>query len=210
MDEEVFGLSPATWMLFLTLTLIIVAVVQVCVYQQMHRTTKRVERAYVTISHRHPFDGEGALSFREPGAVWGAVEIKNEGRTPADILGGVVYIELAEEGGPSNSTMPSGHYVTIPPAFLVPRGYLRLQSLIFGFTDEQMARVNGQPNTTEPTLGMWLAGFVIYRDRFGDEYCGGYGRRWDRNVRDLVFDATTAALNYDRAPTEEQKRLGQP
>jgi hypothetical protein len=210
-DEHVLGLSPSVWMLFLTATLIGVAVVQVCIYSQMHRTTREVERAYVTISHFAPFNEGGALDFREPGAVWCAIEIKNEGRTPADILGGVISVELIEEGSLSPSAVPSGSYVKIPPAFLVPNGFLRFRTLVFGFTDEQAARANMEPRLAEdPPSKMWLAGFVIYRDRFKVEHCGGYGRRWDRNTRDLVFDATTAALNYDRAPTEEQKRTGQP
>ena len=58
----------------------------------------------------------------------------------------------------------------------------------------------------QPPLELWLMGYVDYRDQFGDEHRGGFGRHFDRNTEDLTFDQATAVLNYDRPLTAEEEK----
>ena len=69
----------------------------------------------------------------------------------------------------------------------------------------------GQPVETitsveHGTERLWLIGIVDYRDRFGLGHRAGYGPRYDRYTRELIFDETTASLNYDRPLTPEEER----
>lgn len=176
---------------------------------------REAERAYVTISHVTPHSGQPGYQpldyTNEPDKVWFWVEIRNHGRTPADVLGGIITVELGPVGS-MPPEIPTRGFAKIPPAFLVPNDWIRFHSLVFPFDPADLRRA-GEPldasEDAEP-LEMWLVGYVIYQDQFGGIHCGGYGRHWDRYTHDLIFDKTTAALNYDRAPTDQYKYLGQP
>ena len=45
---------------------------------------------------------------------------------------------------------------------------------------------------------LWLVGEIDYRDRFQKIHRGGYGRAYAPNGPGLVFNPSTARLNYDR------------
>lgn len=164
------------------------------------KTSREIERGYITISHVTPPPSYVILDFDEPGAVWFEVEIRNHGRTPADVLGGVLTVEI----GPANSMppekIPTGRFARIPPAFLVANNAVRFRTMVHGFTEDQIKGVRERYDIeTRKPSELWLAGYVDYRDRFSDVvHRGGYGRHFRADNGDLVFDQTTETLNYDR------------
>ena len=96
--------------------------------------------------------------------------------------------------------------IRITPAFL-----LTDSPVDFDFT----ITVASRPDLHDAFLGvgdnrLWLIGEVDYRDRFGAIHRGGYARLFSRGNRrripSFVFSPETAALNYDRPLTDEEKR----
>ena len=162
--------------------------------------TKEIERGYVNIAHI-----SDKLNFDEPGAIWFEVDIRNQGRTPVDVLGGVMTIEI---GPVPPATVPTSQYTKIPPAFFVPEKRMRFKSMIFGLDDARLTRAKEPLDLEGETspLDLWVVGYVDYRDRFGGVHRGGYGRHLQKYTKDLVWDETTRNMNYDRPLTAEQRQ----
>jgi len=210
--DRVMSLDPNWVIVFLTLALAWLAREEKNLNRKTLAHTEAVERAYVTISHTPATveDKAGRIESEPGGLVWFEVTIKNYGNTPAEVLGGMMAVEIGPEGSSAPSVIPTGKYQPIPPCFLVPQGHVTFRSLVWGPTEDEIRRAlhfKSELRESETPLELWLVGFVVYRDRFQAEHCGSYARHWYRHGRDLVFDATTEHLNYDRAPTPEQLAL---
>jgi hypothetical protein len=175
--------------------------------------TRAINRARVAMSHsqRTREMNAGRLDVDDRGAVFFEIAVTNHGNTPADVLGGVIAVEIGPDGTDAPPTIPTKAYQCIAPAFLVPGSHITMTGLLFGISRDEILRAF-KPNLLEgpPPLELWLVGFVCYRDTFGSEYCGGYARHWHRDTADLVFDSTTAHLNFDRLLSERERGLCQP
>ena len=174
------------------------------------RATHVIDRAYVTISHREAAPGYNpGLMEIAPGTITISVEIRNQGHTPARVLGGILAVETGPNGATAPTEIPTGPYKTITPAFLMPGAAVYGRYVLASQDPAVLGRAMVyHPDVDPPPPQMWIVGFVCYRDSFGDERSGGYGRHFDRALNDLVFDWTTPHLNYDRALTERERRLG--
>lgn len=164
----------------------------------------QAERAYVAMAHTSYL-----LKFDEPDAIWFEVQIRNHGRTPGTVLGGAVRVVFGPIDHQAPETLaPDGTTTSIAPAFLVPNKKMCTRGMVFRVDSARIHRAT-QPITLhdeQEPLSLWLMGYVDYRDQFGESHRGGYGRRWDRDTKDLVFDRTTAAFNFDR-PLSDEERL---
>jgi len=171
-------------------------------WRQLH-TTRAVERAYVTLSHetRRWVDGEDTRRAFDPrGPANGPVElvfrfqVRNDGRTPTDVLSGGLWLHHLPNAFPQSHPMPiipAAQPVHVDPAFLVPKKCTFAETLL-SLDAETWANVKAGSEH------LWLIGFVDYRDRFGQCHRGGYGRHYNRHTGYLDFDDTTGRLNYDR------------
>lgn len=171
------------------------------------RHARRVERAYVTMSH-HSRMGNPGLKI-DPGAGTVAVRIgvRNYGRTPADVTD--VFLALAFDAlpPPHSYVLPPGHQQT--RAFLVTQSDFNYHRTFDGLDSNDLFAVMEDEGEKRK---LWLYGYVDYRDSFGTRHRGGYMRRYERFNRmgtpdalgqlperknNLVFDPTLE-FNFDR------------
>jgi hypothetical protein len=187
------------------------------IYDATLATNKTIERAYITLANTSTGlnspnvtelmrlvggDDNSQDATIQVGHVSVTFEVKNHGRTPADLLGGIV--SLAIGNNPPQSTSPTKYFRYLPPFFLVSGDtkswsptFLLPQDLL-----EDIQKANGQ---------LWVIGYIDYRDKFGDRHRCNYGRHYipslwaGNNEGLLLFDVTTASLNNDHPLTAEQE-----
>jgi hypothetical protein len=152
------------------------------------------ERAYVKMSHHSGpglrFDPNGVL-------VMFSIEVRNNGHTPADVLGGV--LDLKFDALPDKRSYRRMATDEFPGTFLVANDNVNWNGVLRADAEDlRLARL-GQRR-------MWLVGYVDYRDRFKRRHRGGYARRFDQRFEDttpepernnLVFDESAGHWNYD-------------
>ena len=198
----------------LTAVLIGLGVLQYRIYNAQLATTQEIERAYIKMAHspNPPAPGDnpngGRLHFlRHPDNspttdVWFKYGIKNRGRTPCNVLGGGVWHVTSNDPVQAPQwTTPDTPPIRVDPTFLVPdMAVFDKRALTLDADLVEKIRVGAGRY-------LWLIGYVDYRDRFQRVHRAGYGRFYDHIAMDLVFDQTTAAMNYDRelSPEERQK-----
>jgi hypothetical protein len=168
---------------------------------------RRVERAYVKLSHRSP-----GLTVHHKTELFEVTNVvKNFGQTPAQITDVVICPLVLPHGErlperPTYRRRDGGHP---PQSFLVADeefSYLRFYNLEPGQMNEVL----------DLAFVLYVIGYVDYIDRFGDRHRAGYGRQYaplidDRAIyktdreyesrSNLVF-ITDAGYNYDRPPGE--------
>jgi hypothetical protein len=164
---------------------------------------KRVERAYVKMSHRPP----GLDIKANTGLIYIDMGVKNFGSTPADIT----YVMFKTIVLPHNHPLPekpdySGDRVVFPQAFLVSQEEFFIHHPLKIAEGEIIA-------VLDYSSDLYVIGYVDYIDKFGDRHRGGYARQYavgrdDRssyrsddafaNRSNLIF-VTAAGYNYDRA-----------
>ena len=179
-------------------------------YEATLATTHEVERAYIKMAHARepsPNPNGGRFDFVTPTSgntqqteVWFKYGVTNCGRTPCNVLGGGIwYITDTQNLHPPHAPMPAQTPIRVDPTFLVPDMATSDKTVLFIDT----TTINNVRNGAEY---LWLLGYVDYKDRFGDFHRAGYGRRYDHNSGDLVFDRTTGPFNYDDELTKEQRK----
>ena len=146
-------------------------------------TNKQISRAYIDLSHVEPGlrrDGDGGFLI--------TLVMKNNGRTPGDVLTGRIWMSMTDK--PGFQWVRLIEISKIPPAFINPNERLTIGDIKVKVTPEALAK----------TLTAWIAGEIYYRDRFGDVHVAGYGRRYFQALpaNNLVFDESTEGMNYDR------------
>lgn len=217
--------SSNWWIAGFTGILAVVAILQWIVYRDTLAANKTIERAYVTLSNIStglrsdvteqmrvvggPGNQNETILIRHMSVT---LEVKNHGKTPADLLGGIVSLVI--EDNPPQSTSPTNFFSYLPPFFLVSgdtkkwRPTFHLPETLY----ENIQRANPQ---------LWVVGYIDYRDRFGDKHRCNYGRHYipptwaDNSEGFLQFDVTTASLNNDNPLTayqeeEREKYKGRP
>jgi hypothetical protein len=157
-------------------------------------TNREIERAYIAISHK---DVDFIRAPPPDEAVIGLsviVNVRNYGKTPGDILGGYVgWILEPENVGPNLARVTEGTHLTRVFLLPYPEGMVDFSWGIQLRADTMRRLMDGEGDQL-----LWFVGEVDYKDRFGKFHRGGYGRRYDRRAKMLVFDQTTTTLNYDR------------
>jgi len=164
---------------------------------------RKVERAYVKISHPPP----GIRHLNSNGSFSLTVSIKNYGRTPASVTDVVIKRIVLRHG---DSLPPEPDYTVAredskPQAFLVTNDELFLPRA-YRISPEEMSKVK------DGTAVLYMIGYVDYTDQFGQHHRGGYGREYrpgiDERARyktDDEFDRRSNLIvlaeegyNYDR------------
>src|SRR5437868_14285118 len=107
MNQESFlGLSPTAWVAILTVFIAMATITQAAIYGLMNSTTKRVERAYVSMSQyrdglRFGFEGSGSGDTIWTQDVTATLKISNHRNTPARVtrvlIQPLIAIELLRE-----------------------------------------------------------------------------------------------------------------
>lgn len=167
------------------------------------------ERAYVKMSHEWSETNKSAAQFAiaqgQPrrGEMSFKIRITNSGNTPADVLGGGMWTRV--NAGQPPTDIPPHYPYNIAPTYLTGGGtdFIRDKHCMIPIAAESAERFMGTDSLDEQ---LWLIGCVVYKDRFDHHHLAGYGRRYDNISKDLVFDRSTAALNYDRPLTEEEAK----
>lgn len=172
------------------------------------RATQVTDRAYVKLSHESPNPQIAPIDFgrqeqQQTAQLAVDVTVKNEGATPADVLGGCLWYRIGAIDKPP-ADPPQRCEVAIAPAFLTGGGgdFVRFRA-IMDFPFASVAHFQGYDPIGDR---LWLLGYVDYRDRFGDFHRAGYCRHFDLRQVDLVFDQTTTGLNYDRPLSDEERQ----
>jgi hypothetical protein len=168
------------------------AAIQVQVMRDALATTRRVDRAYVDLSHSPP----GLVKFLPDTEPSIEICIKNHGRTPADIL--LVALNLVL-GGKSMPLPPDPPYDTAQfttlTAFLMPNETVRMWNNLDKVPTPIIDEINGG------NVVLTIVGYVEYVDRFGQKHRNGYARRYipkpiPTTSNNLVF-VDQPGYNYD-------------
>ena len=130
---------------------------------------RKVERAYVKISHPSP----GIRQLNSDGNIWLTVSIKNYGRTPATVTNVVIKPIVVRYGDP---LQPQPDYTVRHEdperhAFLVSDDEFFLR-LTYRITPDEMSQVKARSSV------LYMIGYVDYTDQFGQHHRGGYGREY--------------------------------
>jgi hypothetical protein len=130
---------------------------------------RKVERAYVKISHPSP----GIDQLDSSGLFWLTITIKNYGRTPARVTDVVLKPVVVLHGDPL-PTVPDytgQHQGQKPQAFLVTEDEFRV-SRFYQIAQDEMSKVKGLLSD------LYIIGFVDYVDQFNQVHRGGYARQY--------------------------------
>jgi len=155
--------------------------------------TRTVERAYVKISHVEP-----GLVFATDGTVRVTVQVKNFGRTPANVTDLILTPFVVRP----RMALPEKPIYEVTQGYPSARAFLVANDRIFTHAAFPL------PEFQQVLLGqltLYLLGYVDYVDTFGQRHRGGYARLFvaDQKENNLVF-ITNASYNYDvpRQPGE--------
>ncbi len=147
------------------------------------------ERAYVKMCHVEP----GIKRISEQSSVV-RVEVKNWGRTPAQVTDVLIAFQKLDFGDPLPIPYPyqDAERESFPNGFLVPGESI--------YVDRHL-RPDQVSNTDKQ---LWVFGHVDYIDIFGMRWRGGYARKYvDRSDGNLAYN-TEGRDNFDlqRSPSE--------
>ena len=162
------------------------------------------ERAYVKLSHLSgPEFGEGLTINRDRKEARIVIEVKNFGRTPADVINVALCWRVMPEGqaAPIIPQYPKPENAVGPTAgFLVTNDLFLVWKTFDGISDDQFDKIN----TGDERL--WIYGYVDYIDVFGQWHRGGFARQYDpgRAGNNLIF-VGQSGYNSDR-PLKKRER----
>lgn len=195
------GLALVEWSVLvvasLALGLGVIAAIRFVVRTTVRRVTRRIERAYVSISYvppglvsdEPPRDGPDAS---EPLELRLAIEVTNRGSTPANITAYLLTYHI-------------GHRLPEEPPYGTARASSSkaLLAADHSFRFKSALAVSAKDMATVKTgdASLWILGYVDYRDGFQKRYRSGYARRWNprsaESGNNLVIE-TKPRYNYDR------------
>jgi hypothetical protein len=157
---------------------------------QQEQSTRTIERAYVSMTHRLP----GLVHLPPPDSVLGfTVDMRNVGQTPATITDSVLNILILREAGQLPPVPPYTNSGIQPPsAFLYKDGFVEGERR-FPVSIEDWEDLNSGAKR------LILIGYVDYIDQFGQRYRSGYAGRFDpRSPDNNLLAVITRGYNYDR------------
>jgi hypothetical protein len=170
MQNLIFGIRFETWMVALTMGVVGMAIVQVLIYAGIHSTTKRVERAYVDLSH-----GQPGIEFEADKPIRIQVAITNHGHTPADVVAVVVERFVGNE---LPDDFPDIRPTEVQNLFLMPNAPLYWTPDEPGLPAVPKASYDAIYDQKNP-LTLWIIGYVDYIDRFGKRRRNHFTRKFN-------------------------------
>lgn len=185
----------------------LILIAQLVFVWRQETATRTIEQAYVKISHKPPgleFDKSSHASFI-------TVQIKNFGRTPAEITDVLLTYKLMLPDQPLPSSPDysrKGEQRSSPKAFLVPEEDFSYFE-VFLMNDVDIKTI---ADSSHKSFVLFLYGYVDYIDSFGRRRRAGYAREYCpsaddvkglqsvpeyRNRNNLLF-VSQPGYNYDR------------
>lgn len=152
--------------------------------RRTNKATEKIERAYITMSHKKFTLGE---------KIPIPMQFQNHGRTPGTLTEAIAGHAIIPKDDPA----PTAPKLSISSPESGQRSFLVPNEIVFGggaeinLTKEQ---VNG---VGSGSLILWYWGHVDYIDVFGKRHRYGYARIFDKRSGDLII-AGGDKLNYDR------------
>lgn len=156
-------------------------------------TARMAERAYLNLSHVppglliSPIEGSDAVGIRA------RVQVKNNGRTPAETKRSAVTMWIGKELPPEP---PYSQGAEADETFSLPASDHFFQHYSHQIRSDVWEQV------TQGTLKAWLIAYVEYTDTFRRRHRAGYTRLYapehsDETGANLIFELK-AGYNYDR------------
>ena len=155
------------------------------------------ERAWVKMSHRSGGEfGNGLEIDRERNEIRIVIQVKNYGRTPADVSNVFLDWRALPKGQSlpdSPNYLPTEYALLSISAFLVANDEVLSWITFRGISGDHLDKIG----TGDETL--WIYGYVDYTDAFGQRHRAGYARQYvpGRTGNSLIV-VTHSAYNYDR------------
>lgn len=179
MDEGFLGLTVAAWTAVFALGLLIVASIQARIYCLMHRTTKVIERAWVSLETLE-------ISVHPDHSRTITVGLKNSGRTPARIITANITVRGSEAvGGDIGSVddlpdVPVYDEVSIPPPAVLVAGDVSRMRHTISHVDQRGCHFNLLTLRPGENRRLWIYGFIRYTDGLSKtERKYGWAREYD-------------------------------
>jgi hypothetical protein len=155
------------------------------------RHARRVERAYVKLSHRAP-----GIAFGTKPSIDLHIDVTNHGRTPATVSDVVITPLIWPKDKPLPKIPP---YENLwgpgknPGGFLVCDDHFVVASSV-RISEEEFSAIQ------EGTHDVFMIGFVDYIDQFEERHRCGYGQRYDRHreIPTNLISITERGYEYDR------------
>ncbi|MCH9054139.1 MAG: hypothetical protein IIA72_24380 [Proteobacteria bacterium] len=164
---------------------------------RIHKHSNVSERAYVKMSHKSGGRyGEGLFIDRASNTAKVVIEVKNFGRTPANVIGLCLCWDVLPKGQPlpakPNYRPPKDTHIPTT-AFLVAGDFFYAWRKFEKIPDEHLDKIEARDMTA------FVYGYVDYIDIFGQCHRGGYARQYDpdRTGNNLIFMAQSG-YDYDR------------
>jgi hypothetical protein len=173
---------------------------------RQEKTTKTTERAYLKMSHVSP----PGVNFDGLGQSWVRMEVRNYGRTPAEITAVVVDFKWAPIGEP------------VPPPINKPTGNGDMKAFLvtnqaFYFTHQKALGVSLKDDIKDGKQNLFVFGYVDYIDKFRQHHRAGYARVYNRITdthrkgyaqRNNLDFVTQEGYNYDHQRKHVPHTLG--
>lgn len=171
--------------------------------RRIYKHSAASERAYVKMSHRTGLRwGPGLEIDREHNEVRVVIQVKNSGRTPADVSNTMLYWLVLPKGQcpPAVPNYPPPENAEEPTtAFLVADDSFFYWKTFDGISDDHLEKIAAGDET------LWIYGYVDYSDKFMQRHRGGYARVYNPTLdtgpidtrNNLVF-VNQDGYNYDR------------
>ncbi len=193
------------WLVIVTAILAVLTGGLVFMAKRQETGMRTVERAYIKMSHRPPgLITDGVVT------TYITAQVKNFGRTPANITEVLITYKLLPIGEPLPAVPDytrKGKQKNSPQAFLAPEEE-------FSYYEELPIGIEGITSieNAAPTHVLFAYGYTDYIDSFGQHHRAGYAREYRpsmnrrdlfltdddfKNRSNLVF-VSQAGYNYDR------------
>ena len=183
--RALFGLSLTAWMTIFSGALVAVGIAQFCIYREMHRTTKHIERAWISLDtlEVEPFGYTHVI----------VMDLRNSGRTPGHIKAANVTIR----GWIRNPDTDGGGFVGSaklaiepdydpgdfnPPAVLVPGETSRWRYVVPYLNGQTSARLLSVGPDTQCEI--WIYGKIEYAEQFHPSTIRTY--KWARQYDPIL------------------------
>jgi hypothetical protein len=185
MNQELFlGFTPTAWIAVLTVVLAGATISQALIYAVIHRANKRIERAYISMSHYAPgitfgFDlSVGHEPWKRDVKI--KIKICNSGNTPGTVTYALLQPVVAIEPLPREPKYDEAFGEAVN-AFVAKGDQVNFTKDFSILTSEVVTIRSLQNNVAEykRPLRLFIIGYVDYIDRFRVRHRAGYARVYD-------------------------------
>lgn len=166
----VSDLTVEGWIAIFTLALVFVGGLQWCIYRAMHKSSKIIHRAYVSISHIELQNFGAGLSPRL------SLRLRNSGHLPATLIETTQTLQTDE---PFDAIPVYANWVRVG-GVIAPSGVFVANG---GFSSDPTFSADEWQRVLGGDYRVHVYGAIRYLDGFGETRQSGYGFYFDPNVK---------------------------